>query len=97
MGVDPKQFLFHEKENHVAGALDLVFLQKDSSGKFLEAEKQHVDVKFSHQEYELLAKSGLVLQRRLTMNPNSTEIRVLVRDEGSGSVGSLAVLISKLL
>jgi VWFA-related protein len=97
VGVDPKQFLLHEKENHVAGGLDLVFLQKDSSGKFLAAEKQHVDVKFSHPEYESLVKSGLVLQRRLTIDLGSTEIRVLVRDEGSGSVGSVTVLLSKLL
>lgn len=97
VGLDPKQFLLHEKENHVAGGLDLVFLQKDSSGKFLAAEKQHFDVKFSQQEYESLVKSGLVLQRRLTIDPNSTEMRVLVRDEGSGTVGSVTVVISKLL
>jgi len=97
LGVNPKQFLLHEKENHVTGALDLVFLQKDSSGKILAAEKQHVDVNFNHQEYESLVKSSLVLQRRLTMDSNSTELRVLVRDEGSGSVGSVTVSISKLL
>jgi VWFA-related protein len=97
VGVNPQQFLLHEKENHVAGALDLVFLQKDSNRKFLAAEKQHVDVKFRHPEYESLVKSGLVLQRRLTIDPGSTEIRILVRDEGSGSVGSVTVLLSKLL
>jgi VWFA-related protein len=97
VGVEPKQFLLHEKENHVAGGLDLVFLQKDSSGKFLAAEKQHVDVKFSHPEYESLVKSGLVLQRRLAIDAGTTEIRVLVRDEGSGSVGSVTVPLSKLL
>jgi hypothetical protein len=38
-----------------------------------------------------------VLQRRLTIDPTSTEIRVLIRDEGSGSVGSVTVPLSKIL
>jgi hypothetical protein len=38
-----------------------------------------------------------VLQRRLAIDAGTTEIRVLVRDEGSGSVGSVTVLLSKLL
>jgi VWFA-related protein len=97
VGVNPRQFLLQEKDNHVAGGLDLVFLQKDANGKILAAEKQHVDVKFSQQEYESLSKTGLVLQRRLTIDTSSTEIRVLTRDEGSGSVGSVTVPLSQVL
>jgi VWFA-related protein len=97
VGVNPRQFLLHENEGKVAGGLDLVFLQKDANGKILAAEKQHVDVKFSQQEYESLSKTGLVLQRRLTIDPSSTEIRVLTRDEGSGSVGSVTVPLSQVL
>jgi VWFA-related protein len=97
LGVNLKQLLLHENEDHVAGGLDLVFLQKDANGKILAAEKQHVDVKFTQQEFESLSKSGLVLQRRLTIDPRSTEIRVLMRDEGSGSVGSVTVPLSQVL
>ena len=97
MGVNPRQFLLQEKDNHFAGGLDLVFLQKDAKGKILAAEKQHVDVKFSQQEYESLSKTGFVLQRRLTIDPSSTEIRVLMRDQGSASVGSVTVPLSQVL
>lgn len=97
MGVNPRQFLLQGKDNHFAGGLDLVFLQKDANGKILAAEKQHVDVKFSQQEYESLSKTGFVLQRRLTIDPSSTEIRVLMRDQGSASVGSVTVPLSQVL
>jgi hypothetical protein len=97
VGVNPRQFLLQEKDSHFAGGLDLVFLQKDANGKILAAEKQHVDVKLSQQEYESLSKAGLVLQRRLTIDPSSTEIRVLTRDEGSGSVGSVTVPLNQVL
>ena len=74
VGVDPRQLHLHNEKNRIQGGLDLVFLQKDSSGKFLAADKQHFDVNFNRKEYDALAKSGLILQRRLTIDPGSTEI-----------------------
>jgi VWFA-related protein len=97
VGVDPRQLLLHNEKNRIQGGLDLVFLQKDSSGKFLAADKQHFDVNFNRREYDALAKSGLILQRRLTIDPGSTEIRVLVRDAGSGSLGSVTLPVGKFL
>jgi VWFA-related protein len=87
--LDAKQFLLHDQDNRKQGGLDLLFLQKDSAGNFLAAEKQHFDVNFKPREYDALAKSGLVLQHRLSINPTAAEIRVLVRDSGSGSLGSV--------
>ncbi len=97
VGIDPKQLLLRDEKNHIQGGVDLVFLQKDSSGKFLSAEKQHFEVNFNRKEYESLAKSGLILQRRLALNPGSTEIRVVVRDAGSGTLGSVTLPIEKFL
>ncbi len=87
--LDPKQFLLRDQGNRKQGGLDLLFLQKDSAGNFLVAEKQHFEVNFSQTEYAALAKAGLILQRKLAINPTSTEIRVLVRDGGSGALGSV--------
>lgn len=89
--LDPKQFLLHDQDSHRTGGLDLLFVQKDSAGKFLAAEKKHLDVNFSPREYDLLAKAGFVLQLRLAISPSSDEIRVLVRDSGSSAVGSVTI------
>jgi len=95
--LDPKQFLLQEADQRRRGGLDLLFVQKGSSGDFLAAEKQHFDVNFSPREYEFLAKVGLILQRRLSIDPASAELRVLVRDTGSGSLGSVTIPVQKLL
>lgn len=95
--LDPKQFLLHEQENRRKGGLDLLFLEKNAAGTFLVAEKQHFDVNFSGREYDSLAKTGLVLQRRLTINTGSSDVRVLVRDAGSGTMGSVTIPVSKFL
>ncbi len=95
--LDPRQFLLDDRDNHRQGGLDLLFLQMDTVGKFLAAEKQHFDVNFEQKEYDSLAKSGLILQRRLGIDPASVDIRVLVRDAGSGALGSVTFPVKKFL
>lgn len=97
VALDPKQFLLHDQENRRQGGLDLLFLQKDSAGKFLAAEKQHLDVNFTRREYDSLAKAGLILQRRLAIDPAATEIRILVRDAASGALGSVTIPVKSFL
>jgi VWFA-related protein len=95
--VDPKQFLLRDEDSRRKGGLDLLFLEKDAAGTFLVAEKQHFDVNFSRREYDSLAKNGLVLQRRLAINTGSSDVRILVRDAGSGTMGSVTIPVSKYL
>jgi VWFA-related protein len=95
--LDPKQFLLHDQDSHRQGGLDLVFLQKDSTGKFLAADKQHLDVNFTPKEYDFLAKAGLILQRRLGINPAAAEIRIMVRDAASGALGSVSIPVKNFL
>lgn len=95
--LDPKQFLLLDHESRRQGGLDLLFLQKDSAGKFLAAEKQHLDVNFTRREYDSLAKAGLILQRKLAIDPASAEIRILVRDAASGTLGSVTIPMKNIL
>lgn len=91
IGIDPKQLLLRESGDHRKGALDLFFLQRDASGKTVSAEKQHMDVNLEVKQYEYLAKAAMVLDRHLTIAPQATEIRVVLRDAGSGSLGSVTL------
>jgi hypothetical protein len=95
--LDPRQFLLREEDHRSRGGLDLLFVQKNSVGILLSAEIQHFEVNFAPKEYDFLAKAGLILQRRLAINPASAELRVVVRDAGSGSLGSVTIPASKLV
>lgn len=94
--LDPKTFLLQERENHREGGLDLLFLQRDAAGKFLKAEKQHLDVKYTKRGYEKVAKAGLLVRRELEIDEAAAEIRVLVRDAGSGALGSVTIPMKQL-
>jgi hypothetical protein len=82
---------FKESGDRQKGALDIVFAQRDASGNILAADKQHFDINFEQKQYEFLSKAGMILQRTVTALPQSDEIRVVVRDLGSGAVGSVTI------
>jgi hypothetical protein len=91
IGIDPKQLLLQESGDHRKGAVDLFFVQRDASGQKVAAEEQHLDLNLEDKQYEYLAKAAMVLDRHVTMSPQSTELRVVLRDAGSGSLGSVTL------
>jgi VWFA-related protein len=91
MGIDPKQLLLKDSETSRKGAVDLFFLQRDGSGKILSAEQQHIIVNLEEKQYEYVAQAAMVFDRHLIVAPEATEIRVVVRDSGSGALGSVTI------
>lgn len=91
IGLDPKQLALENSQDHRNGAVDLYFLQRDSAGAILASEKQHIGLNLEEKQYEYLTKVALVLDRHVTIQPRTTEIRVVVRDARSGTFGSVSM------
>src|ERR1039457_2479583 len=91
IGIDPKQLLLQDSHSHQKGSVDLLFVQRDSAGEILSAEKQHLDLNLPQAQYEFLAKAGMVLEHHMTINPQASEIRIVVSDAGSGALGSVTI------
>jgi hypothetical protein len=97
IGIDPKQLLLDSSKEHRTGAVDLFFVQRDSTGKIIASEKQHVVVNLAEKQYEYMAHAAMVLDKHLTVISGVTEIRVVVRDSGSGALGSVTVPMKAFL
>ena len=97
IGIDPKQLLLQSSGDHRKGAVDLFFLQRDAAGKQVAAEEQHLALNLEEKQYEYLSKVALVLDRHVKIAPQSTELRVVLRDAGSGSLGSVTLPTLALL
>ncbi len=95
--MDPKQFLLSPSGEHETGALDMYYLQRDADGKVLAADKHHLGLNFEPKQYEYLARAGMIFESRLSLRPASSEIRVVVRDSGSGAFGSVTIPVKQLL
>ena len=87
IGIDPKQLFLQSSGDHRKGAVDLFFLQRDATGKRVAAEDQHLELNLEEKQYEYLSKVAMVLERHVTIAPQSTELRVVLRDAGSGMLG----------
>lgn len=95
VALDPKQFLLKESESHQKGGLDMLFVQSDAAGNIVAADKQHFDINFEQKQFEYFCKVGIILQRNVGVLPESGEIRVVVRDAGSGGVGSVNIPVKE--
>ena len=95
VALDPKQFLLKESDSRQKGALDMLFVQSDAAGNIIAADKQHFDINFDQKQYEYFCKVGIILQRNVGVLPESSEIRVVLRDVGSGGLGSVYIPVKE--
>lgn len=97
VGLDTLQLSLKEEGGHHKGAIDLLFLQRGSSGKALQAEEKRIGFDFKEEQYRALVKSGIILQKHVATDANASEIRVVARDPASGATGTVTVPLAKLL
>jgi VWFA-related protein len=96
VGVDPKQLMLQKVAEKEKGAVDLYFVQRNAKGETLAAESQRIGLDLPQKQYEYLSKAGLVFGRHVTIKPDTSELRVVVRDAGSEALGSVSVPVSAL-
>jgi VWFA-related protein len=91
IALDPKQFALQSSGDHQKASLDLLFIQHNAAGQAIAAEKQHFAVDMTPEEYERFSRLGIILRRRLSVQPQSTDLRIMVRDSASAALGSVAI------
>jgi CubicO group peptidase (beta-lactamase class C family) len=97
VALDPKQLQLRDDDRYRKGVLDLYFVQRGAQGETVAAESQRIGLNLEEKQYQSLAQAGLVLARHLTISPQASELRVLVRDADSHALGSVTVAVLELL
>ncbi len=96
IGLDPKQLMMQNAGNHQKRAVDLYFVQRDAKGEIVAAGKQRFHLDLDEKQYEDLAKAGLVLTWHLTISTQAAEACLVMRDAGSGALGSVTMPVQAL-
>lgn len=77
--------------------LDAVFVQRDAQDRVLStAELETLPLSLTEERFRQASQQGLVFQHRVKRDPSAAVLRIIVRDEPSGAVGSLTVPFSAL-
>jgi hypothetical protein len=81
------------------GRLDMLIVQLDSRGNQIDGPpntQNTIELNMRADTYRKFTTDGLPLQRTLAPSPRAEALRIVVRDAGSGMIGSLTVPLKGL-
>jgi hypothetical protein len=73
--------------------LDFVFVQRDSAGKQLSGEERRAEFAPDEKKYESLLQTGMLVTHHLKLMRGVVQLKIVVRDAMSRSIGSVVVPI----
>jgi hypothetical protein len=91
IALDPREVAIRPKDDGWIASLDVVITQVQADAKDLGGESKTLNLKMNRETYEMVKKEGIFLTRHLKPVPEAAYVRVIVRDAGTGWVGSVAI------
>jgi hypothetical protein len=78
------------------GALEVVTVEQDETGKVLSKSANRINLDFTSEQYASYLKSGFTFHQFIQPQEGMTTLRIVVEDPRTAEVGSLIVPISQL-
>jgi VWFA-related protein len=95
--INPAGIGFKRDGDRWKAEIDIVYVQKDEHGRLLgDGAADNVSLALTDANYTKAARDGLIRQHRIPRQPGATNMRIVVRDVGTGSVGSLTIPFSQI-
>jgi len=86
-----------EADGRHRGNLDAIYLQLAAGDAAVVAEPLSYKLDFSEAEYQAALERGYPLAAKLVIRPETRALRVVVRDAGSGELGSVTIPLEKFM
>jgi VWFA-related protein len=88
---------FRKEGDRWKAELDIVYVQKDEHGRLPgNGITDTLSLALTDANYATIMKDGFIRQRRFPRQPGATNLRIVVRDVASGSIGSLTIPFSQV-
>ena len=95
--VNPAGIGFKREGDRWKAEIDIVYVQKDERGRLLgDGVTDTLTLALTDANYAKAMKDGLIRQHRIPRQAAATNMRIVVRDVGTGSVGSLTIPFSQI-
>ena len=95
--VDPAGMSFRKEDDRWKAELDVIYVQKDAHGRLMgDGISDTVSLALTDATHDQAMKDGVIRQRRVPRQAGAINMRIVVRDVGSGSVGSITVPFSQI-
>ena len=95
--INPSGIAFKRDGDRWNAQIDIVYVQKDDRGRLLgSGVTDTLTLALTDANYNKAMKDGLIRQQRIPRQPAATTMRIVVRDVGTGSVGSLTIPFTQI-
>lgn len=93
--VDPRDVTLQEKDHRWIGSLDVLFVPRTTDGRQLKGTSDTLNMQLKRETYEQVVQKGLVLTKHVSIAADAYQLRVVVRDQTSGALGSVSIPLSQ--
>jgi hypothetical protein len=94
--VDPSQMHFEKSGERWTDSLDVVWAGMSADGRVLERDSDRVTMQPDQSGYDEIQHSGFSFTKQILLGKDAVEMRLVVRDHGSGAIGSVNVTLMRL-
>jgi hypothetical protein len=95
--IDPATVAFRKEGDRWKAELDVVYVQKDERGEMRgDGINDRMSLALTDPTYADVVNRGIVSQRRMPRRTGAVSLRVVVRDAGRGSTGSVTIPFSQV-
>lgn len=94
--IDPKGVGLTQNGNHHDGAVDILFIQRNEQGKQFTGEDDTLTLTLLDSTYGKIEKEGMIYRKLVPRVSQATQLRIVVRDASSGTLGSVTIPFSQL-
>jgi hypothetical protein len=95
--VDPSQMHFEKDGPRWTDSLDVVWAGLGADGRVIERDGSRVAVQPDQSGYDDIQHAGFSFTQHIRLTKDSVEMRLVVRDHGTGAIGSVNIPVGRLI
>jgi VWFA-related protein len=95
--VDPGQMNFEKNADRWTDTLDVVWAGLSADGRVLERDGDRVASQSEQSSYDEIQRIGFSFTQHIRLTKESVELRLVVRDHGTGAIGSVNIPLNRLI
>jgi VWFA-related protein len=94
--IDPAQMHFEKSGERWTDSIDVVWAGISADGRVLDKDADRIALHPEQNEYDEIQRTGLSFTEHIRLQNRPAEIRLVVRDAGTGAIGSVTIPLSSL-
>jgi VWFA-related protein len=94
--VNPLAMRFHKDGDRWTDGIEVVWVGLTPDGRILDRDKDTIELHPEQSGYDEIRRTGLSFSEHIRLGSGSTELKLVVRDRGTGAIGSVNIPLQKV-